>query len=240
MIAIEIFDIGEIEEFPREKRRGRPPKVKTPEELAKEAEPPRPRGRPKLTEEEKASRKVKCAPGELSEQIDYAVAITKFGKIDSNDPKQVKKRINEYFAHCHETDTMPTKPGLALALCTNSKELDKWLKKTSKKPYEVVELVTKAADIIANLVEQLATKGKMDKAFSMFTLKSNFDYRESSEVVIAPKNPLEDGANLAKIAEKYSKSIVDDNIIEVDYRVIEDEPPEIEPPKLPKAAKGKK
>ena len=179
-------------------------------------------------------------PGDIANQIHYSMQVSRMKKIDTDDVDQVKKRIDEFFNHCRRTDTMPTKPGLALALGTTTKELDKWIARQGKKPEDVIEQIAKALDITANIVEQLATAGKSDKVFSMFTLKSNFDYRETSEINISAKSPLEDTANIKKLAEKYADSVVDDDkFIEVDYKLIEEgqDVPELKPPKEKKKKK---
>ncbi len=179
----------------------------------------------KTVDDESEDIKETSAKDDFSSQLANAVKLATMESFDSDNPDLIKQRIKEYFEYCQSTDDMPTFPGLALALGTDSRQLTQWLQK-NEKGSEVTNIIIRAIDIITNLIEQLSIKGKIDKTFAKFTLMANFGYRDSADVSVAAKGLLDDTANLAKIAEKYSKSIVDDS--NVDLLQTEIEPPKEE------------
>lgn len=186
------------------------------------------RGRPKLTEEEKRRREVQRAEEkrlikekvkfeiakkqeeeDISAQIKSARRFDSLPDINTSNPAQVKKRIQEFFKICTEENELPSYKGLAIALGVDSGTLKEWLEK-GEKGSEITNVLARAIDMITNVIEQLTIKGKIPVAFARFLLMANFGYKENAEMNVTTKDDANDAAKVAKLQEKYKNSIVDD------------------------------
>lgn len=182
------------------------------------------RGRPKLTEDEKRRRaeekklfnervKLEMAKQKESEdisaQIECTMRLAGLPDINTNNPAQVRKRIQDFFKICTEENELPSYKGLAIALGVDSGTLKEWLEK-GEKGSEITGILARAIDMITNMIEQLASKGKIPAAFSRFLLMANFGYKENAEMNVTAKDNANDAAKVAKLQEKYKNSIVDD------------------------------
>ena len=93
--------------------------------------------------------------------------------------KELQDQIDQYFAHCKETEEIPTICGLALALDCDRKTL---LNYETLKGYERFFLTIKKAKLrIENGIEQRLLKGR-NPAGTIFNLKNNFGWKDKQEV----------------------------------------------------------
>lgn len=161
--------------------------------------------------------KPQVKPGEMRSFLGSALAISKWDKIDKDDPQQIIDRIDEYYQFCYDNDMKPDMANLSLALGVNRSTLWKWEHGIeSNKPIEVREALTQAREINESLLTQFMMNGKINPIPAIFLLKNNHGYTDQQEVVIAPKNPLGDAESAERIKQKYTESVIDTSATTLD------------------------
>ena len=160
---------------------------------------PRPGTRPDKTE----MLTPHCEPGEISKMLKQAVTIMNWPKIDTNDPKQVESRIAQYFDYCIENDIKTDLSGMALSLGTNRTTLWRWENGVeSDKPQGVRNAIKRGREINEYLLVQMMNNGRINPIPAIFLLKNNHQYRDQTDVVLTPNNPL-DVADTESARKKY-------------------------------------
>lgn len=114
---------------------------------------------------------------------------------------EIKRRTMEYIAYCQEHSTLPTITGLATRLGITRFVLNEWLR-DSNYP-ETQNYLRVAKNVFADMLEQGALSGSVDKIFSMFLLKSTHDYQEVNKLILEPSN------------NQYGEELTDEQIADI-------------------------
>lgn len=149
-------------------------------------------------------RSVQAEPDEVSEMLLNGLAIYNLPDIDTNDVEQVQKRVDEYFQICAERGMKPSVSGLAMALGTDRRRLWEWVNgKNEGKPRAVTDTLKKAYQILNFAMEEYMQNGKINPVSGIFLMKNNFGYKDQSEVVLTPNNPLGEATDRSTLEQKY-------------------------------------
>lgn len=133
-------------------------------------------------------------PGDNRKYIQLALESMNMPKLDFDDVPSVQARINWYFTRCMEYDMKPGVVGLANALGVDRKTLWSWKAGTRKESNTaLVDVIKKAYVLLEEMWENYMQNGKISPPNGIFLGKNHFDYKDVSDVVITPNNPLEDG-----------------------------------------------
>ena len=132
-------------------------------------------------------------PGDMARMITDAVNLSNFGPIDINNPKAVEDRINMFLQYCIEHDMKPTVESMALAFNTNRTQLWRWANgvECGNVPERSRNAIKKAYSMMNQLLAQTMADGKINPVAAIFLLKNNHSYRDQTEVVVTPNNPMQ-------------------------------------------------
>ena len=142
-------------------------------------------------------------PGEVSEMLLNGLVIYNLPKIDTDDAEQVEKRVGEYFQICAERGMKPSVAGFAMALGIDRRTLWTWVNERTAKPRAVVDTLKKAYQILNFAIEEYMQNGKINPVSGIFLMKNNFGYKDQSEVVLTPNNPLGEATDRSTLEQKY-------------------------------------
>ena len=131
-------------------------------------------------------------PGDNARYIAFNMKFWNLPKLDFTDIPAVQKRIDMYFQMCFEEDMKPGVAGLAYSLGVNRRTLWEW--KTGgrrESTPELADTIKKAYAFLELLWEQYMQNGKISPPNGIFLGKNNFDYRDETQIVVTPNNPLQ-------------------------------------------------
>lgn len=149
-------------------------------------------------------RTVQAEPDEISEMMQNALVLYNLPEIDLNDNVQVAKRVGEYFQICEDRGMKPSLSGLALSLNVDRTTLYRWANgKTEGKPQDVCNTIKRAYRILNYAIEEYMQNGKINPVSGIFLMKNNFGYKDQSEVVLTPNNPLGEATDRSTLEQKY-------------------------------------
>lgn len=148
-------------------------------------------------------RTVQAEPDEIREIMLNGLAIYNLPEIDTNDAEQVQKRIGEYFQICAERGMKPSVAGFAMALGVDRRTLWTWINDKTAKPRAVLDTLKKAYQILNYAIEEYMQNGKINPVSGIFLMKNNFGYKDQSEVVLTPNNPLGEATDRSTLEQKY-------------------------------------
>ena len=126
-------------------------------------------------------------PEEMGTMVTVMEELRELPKINTNDPEAIEERVTYFFEWCTEKQLRPGVELLALCLGTSRQSLWKWEQAGGKKG----EIVERAKQVIAALIEQWSICGKINPATSCFLLKNHFGYKDQYDVSAVPANQLE-------------------------------------------------
>lgn len=130
--------------------------------------------------------------GDMSRMITDAMNLANMGPVDMHDPEQVEKRMNMAFKYMIEHDMKPTVESLALAFNTNRTQLWRWREGVETNvPEATRNVIKKAYSIMNQLLTQTMADGKINPIPAIFLLKNNHGYKDQTDVVVTPNNPLQ-------------------------------------------------
>lgn len=135
---------------------------------------------------------IKAEPGEIGKIVADAVNISRWSPIDTNDANQVIERINQYYDYCVANDVKPDMSGLALAIGVSRKTLWCWENGVeSNKPDTVRNALKKGREINEAITVNLMQANRLNPIPALFLLKNNHGYKDQTDVVVTPNNPLD-------------------------------------------------
>lgn len=135
---------------------------------------------------------IKAEPGEIGKIVADAVNISRWSPIDTNDADQVIERISQYYDYCVANDVKPDMSGLALAIGVSRKTLWCWENGVeSNKPDTVRNALKKGREINETITVNLMQANRLNPIPALFLLKNNHGYKDQTDVVVTPNNPLE-------------------------------------------------
>lgn len=133
------------------------------------------------------------APGDMSRMIQNALDLSSMGKVDMHDPDAVEQRVNEAFQYMIVHDMKPTIESVALAFNTNRTQLWKWKEGVeSSLPERSRNAIKRAYTLTNQLLTQTMADGKINPIPAIFLLKNNHGYKDQTDVVVTPNNPMQD------------------------------------------------
>ena len=132
-------------------------------------------------------------PGDMSKMIADAMSISSFGPVDVNDPQAVENRIRLFLTYCMEHDMKPSVESMALAFNTNRTQLWRWANGVECNITEASRnAIKKGYSIMNQLLTQTMMDGKINPVSAIFLMKNNMGYKDQTDVVVTPNNPLQD------------------------------------------------
>lgn len=139
-------------------------------------------------------------PGDMSRMITDALNLSSFGPIDINDSAAVEKRIESFLRYCIDHDMKPSVESMALALNTNRTQVWRWANGVECNITEASRnAIKKGYSIMNQLLTQTMMDGRINPVSAIFLLKNNMGYKDQTDVVVTPNNPLQDlDANQAR------------------------------------------
>ena len=130
-------------------------------------------------------------PGENARFIRFALAAWDLPPIDISDPVQVKERIGLYFRHCAENDRKPQIVGMCNWLGISRDTLNSWVRGETRNTTHS-DIIKKAVNFIEEMWADYMLNGKLNPASGIFLAKNWYGYKDVADVVVTPKNPLQD------------------------------------------------
>ena len=131
-----------------------------------------------------------------------------FPKIDTSDPVQVDKRVDEYLDFCMERDAMPTLSGAALAIGVTRETLWTW-ENGKYRTSGHSDAVKKVRIAIEDAMTRMLMEGKMNPAAGIFMLKNWYGYKDNVDINVTPNTTLADQLPPERI-EAQLKDLPDD------------------------------
>mgnify|MGYP003294158887 CR=1 FL=1 len=185
--------------------------------MSNNTQPPKKRGRPKMTEEEKrlasehrkqnptlpSLQPMNTEPGDNTRYLRLALAVRDMPPIDTRDPQQVRSRISEYFTLCAEFDMKPTVKGFLNALKLAKQTVWEW-KQGNYRADTHQAVILEAYDLLEELWENYMQNGKINPVAGIFLGKNNFGYADKQEYVLTPNTGI-DSVDAATVEQKYAE-----------------------------------
>ena len=180
------------------------------------------RGRPRLSEEEKAQRAQLRKSGELisrprsdlqqnldqgdnAKYLQHAMVIRSMPPIDLANPQEVEARIDWYFRHCIEDDMKPTVKGFCNALRIAKTTLWNWKTGTFRAGTHE-EVIVRAYDVLEALWEDYMMNGKINPMSGVFLGVNNYGYKDVKQVNLTPVVETQpEVVDLATLEAKYAE-----------------------------------
>lgn len=144
-------------------------------------------------------------PGDNARYLRYAMASLNLPPIDVSDPKQVEKRIMEYFDYCIQNDRKPNIKGLGNWIGVDDETVMRWRRGEYRKDTHC-GLIKKAVDVLQEMWWDYGQNGKCNPASWIFIGKNAFGMRDEQQVIITPNNPLEN-ADPSETRKKYLQAL---------------------------------
>lgn len=135
-------------------------------------------------------------------------------KVDLTSPKEVERRCMDYYQLMAQHNIRPLVSGLAMALGIDRRRLHEVVNGyvTSNPcthiPQECKDIIKKAYDYLEINWELTFTEGKINPVAGIFMAKNNYGYKDQTEVVVEPKNPLGDAQSQEEIEKRLLSSVV--------------------------------
>lgn len=131
-------------------------------------------------------------PGDMSRMIMNALTLSNMGKVDMHDPQAVERRVDEAFMYMIEHDMKPTIESVALAFGTNRTTMWRWKEGVETDiPEASRNAIKRAYNLTNQLLTQTMADGKINPIPAIFLLKNNHGYKDQTDVVVTPNNPLQ-------------------------------------------------
>lgn len=130
-------------------------------------------------------------PGDNARYVRMAMASWNLPPIDISDPKQVEKRLGEYFQHCIDNDRKPQVVGMANWLGVSRDTINSW-KRGEYRGATHSDIIKKAIDMLEELWVDYMQNGKVNPGAGIFLGKNLFGYKDVADVVVTPNNPMQD------------------------------------------------
>lgn len=140
----------------------------------------------------------------------------KWDKIDLHDPKQVQKRVDKFFRLMAEHNSKPLVMGLAAALGFDRQvlyEITRGLITSHSQthiPKECKDIIIDAYRMLEVAWEYNFANGNINPVTGIFLAKNHYNYRDQTEVIVEPKNPLGEPQSPEELEARLLASVVTD------------------------------
>ena len=174
-------------------------------------EQPKPLGRPKGSKDKEPRAKrgllTDTQPGDIARITLHNMQLSQLPEINCDNIEEVEERVQLYFEKCIEDDVKPGVAGLCLSLGISRQAWSQWgTGRRRSKEYQ--DLVYRTRLVMESIMEQYMLQGKINPVTGIFLLKNNFGYKDNTEVVITPGDPLGERLDTEAIKRKDRKSVV--------------------------------
>ena len=151
------------------------------------------------------------APGDMSRMIQNALDLSNMGKVDMYNPEVVERRVNEAFMYMIQHDMKPTIESIALAFGTSRTQLWKWKEGVeSNLPEGSRNAIKRAYTLTNQLLTQTMADGKINPIPAIFLLKNNHGYKDQTDVVVTPNNPM-NGADAGTARQRLLEGVPEED-----------------------------
>lgn len=152
---------------------------------------------------------VQTNPGDNSKYLNHNIQVASLPSIDTTNPKEVEKRIFEYFQICGENDMKPSMAGMALAIGVDRATLWSWSVGNTRGDthYDTIKKAVQMLD--AQMVDYMQN-GKINPVSGIFLMKNNFGYKDQQEVVVKPEAPLGEQKDVDALRNEYMETVVEE------------------------------
>ena len=133
--------------------------------------------------------------------------------LDRTDPEAVRSAIEQYFQTCAENNERPLVSGLAMTIGLSRQDMLQVVKGICKCKFseECIGLIRQAYQALELVWEYNFVNGGINPVVGIFLSKNNFGYRDQTDVVLTPNNPLGEGMSNEQIAAEVLKRLPDDS-----------------------------
>jgi hypothetical protein len=179
--------------------------------MADEIVEKRGRGRPKGTGgNSRPDKTVQLDPGDNRKYIMHDLRMWDWPAVDMTKPRDVSKRIGQYFQICAEDDMKPSVAGMALAFGIDRRTMWKWVNGIDSAyiPTESRDTLKKAYQFLNAQMENYMQNGKINPVAGIFLMKNNMGYADKQEVVLTPNQQLGDQVPAEDLEKKYLEDVV--------------------------------
>lgn len=142
--------------------------------------------------------------GDNTNFLAHALAVRNMPPIDTRDPVQVQKRIDDYFALCAEHDIKPSVKGFLNSLRVARSTLWEW-KQGNFRAGTHQQIICEAYDVLEALWEDYMMNGKINPVSGIFLGKNNFGYADKQEYVLTPNQQQLSVEDVKAISAKYEE-----------------------------------
>lgn len=143
-------------------------------------------------------------PGDNARYIRAARAGVNLPPIDISDPKQVERRINEYFDYCEQNDIKPGFVMMGNWLGVSRSTLNQW-KRGDYRSSTHMDIIQKAVSQLESLWEMYMLDGKVNIVAGIFIGKQYYGAVDKQEITISA-----DDGNAAPLSpEEIAKRLPD-------------------------------
>ena len=147
-------------------------------------------------------------PGDNSNMVSKLMTLYSLPPVKTD--ADVQQRIYDYFDWCIETDSKPSVAALATALGIDRRTLWEWEVGKAYAGTKRASLIKHAKSIMNAMMEEMMQTGKINPVVGIFLMKNNMGYKDQSDVVITPNQPLGEVQDKAAIEAKYAELPNDD------------------------------
>lgn len=152
---------------------------------------------------------VQTNPGDNSKYLNHNIQVASLPSIDTTNPKEVEKRIFEYFQICGENDMKPSMAGMALAIGVSRSTLWEWSVGCNRKDTHT-DTIKKAVQMLDAQMVDYMQNGKINPVSGIFLMKNNFGYKDQQEVVVKPEAPLGEQRDVDALRNEYMETVVEE------------------------------
>ena len=143
----------------------------------------------------------KLPDGYNTRNIEFMMAIMPEEELDPNDVEEMKRRFLRYLKLCAEYDHKVGNLAAYSAIGITKGQAYDW--ERSKVNPERASFIKKVRQICGTYRETLMADGKVNPVTGIFWQKNYDEFRDMTEVVVTPNNPLGEEPNLKLIEERY-------------------------------------
>lgn len=148
-------------------------------------------------------------PGDNTHYLTYARVALDLPPIDPHDPVQLKMRINDYLDYCQEHDRRPNVIGLANWIGVDRRTIARW-RRGEYTSEENATLIGKTVSIMEEVWAELMMNSKIHPGSGIFLSKNWFGYKDVQDVVVEPKNTLDEVQDVGELKKRIEADVVID------------------------------
>ena len=155
-------------------------------------------------------------PVKAQRAVAVATELQKLKKIDLNEPKAIRKRVDFYFDMLGKYQSRGTVSGLAFSLGIDRRvlyEITRGLVTSNKAthiPQECKDIIIDAYQLLEVMWEENFTSGSIHPVAGIFIAKNSYGYRDQTELVVEPKNVLGETQDQEELEKRLLASVVTD------------------------------